>query len=477
MTKARRVLVIGAGLSGLASAARLLDLAPRTQVEVWESSDRSGGWIGTERVPTTALGLSHDPAAELVVDLGPESILRDKPAAWALVERLGLEDRVVRTRSDRHGAYVVSRGALARIPDGFSLIGPGDLMGFARSDVISLEGKARAAIEMGMTARSRARDEDESLASFVRRRFGWEVLERLAQPLASGIYGADPEVLGMLATVPRFLDMEAAHGSVTRALVAAARKKKNEEGSGARYGLFFSFDGGMQVLTDALAARVASSLRFGRTALALRRARHGGFEVTDGEGSSEHFDAVVIALAAHRVARLIAELDPQTQHALDEIPHGSAATITFAWRRDEVPHALDAYGFVVPHVERRRILASTWSSEKWPGRAPADLALIRVFAGGEDACARRDDALLAIEARRELADLMGITAPPLLQKVVRYARAMPIQGPDHLARRDAIAKRLESIPDLAVAGNSLFGVGIPDSIASGERAAERVSAR
>lgn len=473
MTSRRRVLVIGGGLSGLAAGFRLGEIDPSIELEVWEASLRSGGWIATSSVPVAA---SDDAAGgRLVVDLGPESILRDKPAAMALVRRLGLEARVIRTRTDRHGAYVVSRGRLARIPEGFSLIGPGDLLGFARSGVVSVEGKARAALELGMPARPRGPREDESLASFVRRRFGWEVLERLAQPLASGIYGADPEILGLLPTMPRFLEMEARHGSVTRALVAAARKAKDEEGSGARYGLFFSFDGGMGVLTDALAERLGGRLVLGRSAVAITRAP-GRLEVTDDEGRCHAFDRVVLALSAHRAAPLLAPFDAELARALTAIPHGSAATVTFAWRREDVPHPLDAYGFVVPRVERRRILASTWSSEKWPDRAPASHALIRVFASGEDALEQRDDALLALEARRELADLMGIVAAPLFQKVARYERAMPLYGPDHVARRGRIAARLAAIPDLALAGNSLFGVGIPDAIASGESAAEAVAA-
>ncbi len=463
------MLVIGGGLSGLAAGFRLTELDPSVDLEVWEASSRAGGWIATDSV---AIPGSVGDEGRLVIDLGPESILRDKPAGMALIRRLGLEERLIRTRTDRHGAYVVTRGRLARIPEGFSLVGPGDLMGFARSDVVSMEGRARAALELGMPARARAATQDESLASFVRRRFGWEVLERLAQPLASGIYGADPEILGLLATMPRFLEMEARHGSVTRALVAAARKAKDEEGSGARYGLFVSFDGGMAVLTDTLARRLGPRLVLGRTAASLSRARD-GIEVLDGEGRRHSFDRVVLALPAHRAARFVASLDVDLSRALDDVPHGSAATVTFAWRREDVPHALDAYGFVVPRVERRRILASTWSSEKWPDRAPASHALIRVFSAGEDAFEQRDDQLLASEARRELADLMGIVVPPLLERVVRYPRAMPLYGPDHLARRDAIASRLAAVPGIALAGNSLFGVGIPDAIASGEKAAER----
>lgn len=462
------LLVVGAGLSGLAAAHRVLELAPERDVHVWEASERAGGWIATAKID------------DFVVDLGPESVLRDRPSAMSLIARLGLEGRLIGTRPDRHGAYVVSRGALARIPEGFSLIGPGDLVGFAASDVVSWEGKARAALELAMPLGEHAAGEDESLASFVRRRFGWEVLERLAQPLAAGIYGADAEALGLLATMPRFREMEDRHGSVTRALVAAAQAKKEQAGSGARYGLFASFDGGMQVLTDALAtkvrAHVGERFAFGRAVQHLEVTRD-GVEVTDTRGRSERFSGVVLALASHRIAPLVRGLDAALADGLASIPHGTAATVTFAWRREDVPHALDAYGFVVPRVERRRILASTWSSEKWAGRAPDGFVLVRVFASGDDAVGERDDALLTWEALRELEDLMGITRAPLFARVVRYARAMPNYGVAHVERRAALAPRIDALPRVALAGNSLFGVGIPDAITSGEQAAERLLAR
>lgn len=465
MSERARVLVIGGGVSGLSAAHRLLEVAPDVDVEVWEASERAGGWIATERVEVDG--------APFVVDLGPESIVRDKPAALALVRRLGLEDRVVHTRTDRRGAYVVCRGRLTRIPEGFSLLGPGDLLAFVRSSVISPAGKARAAMELGIPRQKREPNADESLASFVRRRFGWEVLERLAQPLVSGIYGADAEALGLGATMPRFLEMETRDGSVTRALVSTSRRTRIEAGSGARYGLFFSFDGGMAVLTDALAARLGSRLRLRKRATSIE-ATDGACVVRDDQGALNRFDRVVVALPAGPAAALFSSLDPLVARELESIAHGSAATVTLVFRRADVPHPLDAYGFVVPRVERRRILAATWSSEKWPGRAPASHALLRVFSGGDDPLEARDDDLLVFEARRELADLLGITATPRFAKVVRYPSAMPLYDPRHLARTSLVTQRLDQLTTVALAGNSVFGVGIPDAVASGERAAERV---
>lgn len=454
----QRFAVIGGGISGLAAAHRLLTLAPTADVVVLEKKDAPGGLLRTVEID------------DFVVELGPDSILREKTAAFDLARSLGLEGRIVTTRRDRHGAYVVTRGALERVPRGFSLVGPGDREALEASAILSEEGRRRAAIEPTVPARDPSVD-DERLASFVRRRFGWELLERLAQPLASGIYGADPEILGLRATLPRFLDMETRRGNVTDALVE--QQARAHLGDGARYGLFFGFDRGMQVLIDALAAHLGPRLRVGTAVTQLvRDAARDLFVVTTSEGVLE-VDGVIVALPGPLSRALLVDVAPTAARGLAEIPHGSAATVTFAFRRDEVPHALDAYGFVVPAVERRRSLASTWASEKWPGRAPDDHVLLRVFMSGDDAHLR-DEADLAHDARVELRELLGIRATPRFTRVLAYPEAMPNYGEGHDALRRAIDAAIAAVPGLALAGNSLFGVGIPDAIASGTRGAERV---
>lgn len=464
METSKRYIVIGGGLSGLASAYSLLEQAPNAHIEIWEASERTGGLIGTAHVDGR------------VIDLGPESILSEKKVALELVHKLGIEHRIITTRKDRHGAYLVRAGKLVRIPRGFALVAPGDEAGLAQADVLSKEGLARALEEPSIPARARDVDahEDESLASFARRRFGWELFERISQPLAAGIYGADPELLGLSATMPRFPSHEATYGSVAKGLEETVKKDASQASSGARYGLFFSFDGGMQVLTDALTEALGDRVQLQREARAIER-RDGHVLVTDERGEVHRADGVILALPAYRTARLLREIDTPLASMLESVPYGSAATVTFAWKRSDVPHALDAYGFVVPRVERRRIFASTWSSEKWPGRAPADEVLIRTFASGDDDFASRSDELLALESRRELRALMGITKAPLFEKVIRYARAMPHYTTEHLARRAAARARFDALGPIAIAGNALMGVGIPDAIQSGVDAAKRLA--
>jgi oxygen-dependent protoporphyrinogen oxidase len=460
----KQYIVIGGGLSGLASAYSLLEQAPDAHIEIWEASERTGGLIGTACMDGR------------VIDLGPESILSEKKVALELVHKLGIEHRVITTRKDRHGAYLVRAGKLVRIPRGFALVAPGDEAGLIQADVLSEEGLTRALQEPSIPPRARNIEahEDESLASFARRRFGWELFERLSQPLAAGIYGADPELLGLSATMPRFPSHEATYGSVAKGLEETVKKDASQASSGARYGLFFSFDGGMQVLTDALTEALGDRIRYQREARAIVR-REGHVEVTCQRGEVHRADGVILALPAYRTARLLESIDGTLAAQLTSVPYGSAATATFVWKRSDVPFPLDAYGFVVPRVERRRIFASTWSSEKWPGRTSPDEVLIRTFASGDDDFASRSDELLALEARRELRALMGITATPLFEKVIRYPRAMPHYTTEHLARRAAARERFDALGPIAIAGNALMGVGIPDAIQSGIDAAKRVT--
>lgn len=461
----RKVIVLGAGVSGLAAAHRIRSTAPDIELTVLEASDRAGGWIGTvER-------------EGFVIERGADAILAQAPGFHAFVDGLGLRSRVVKTRSDRRGAYVLRAGRMERIPEGWSLLAPTSLQGLAKASLLSPAARLRVLGDLVMPTRT----QDESLAAFARRRLGWEALERLGQPLAGGIYGSDAEVLGLEATLPRFAKLESEHGSVMRGL---AKESGGAAVTGARYGLFCAFDRGMQVLIDALAKPLDERLRLSERATSLR-ATDAGFEVRT-EHSMHTADAVVVALQGPAASALLEGLDTELGQQLRGVPHGSAATVTFAFDRSSIAHPLDAYGLVVPAVERRRILAMTWASEKWPDRAPSDAALIRVFvAGPGDGSApslapielddRSDDELIRT-ALRESRSLLGIRREPRFSMVSRFPRAMPRYGLDHAERREAIERRLQAHPQLALAGNALHGVGIPAAIASGERAADQVLA-
>jgi oxygen-dependent protoporphyrinogen oxidase len=347
-------------------------------------------------------------------------------------------------------------------------------MAMARSPIVSLRGKLRMAAELVLPRR--AGNADESLESYVVRRLGREAFERLAQPLVSGIYGAEPSKLSLAATMPRFLEMEREQGSVIRGLLARQKQAGPAAGAtaGARYGLFSAFRGGMQTLIDALTRALAAELQLGQMVTSLQRdADAMNVEV---RGAWHGYDAVLVALPAHVAGQIVYGLSAPLAHKLFEIEYASAVTVTFAWPRAAIPHALDAYGFVVPAVEGREIIASTWASQKYAGRAPADKALIRVFIGGhrgQHLMGRSDAELIAI-ARRELSALIGVEQAPDWERLVRYPRAMPQYHVGHLERVAAIEALVAEQPGLALAGNAYRGVGIPDAVRSGEQAVERL---
>ncbi len=454
-----RIVIAGGGLGGLSLAHRLVELAPEHEVIVLEASERAGGLLGT---------IERD---GFVIETGPDSILSEKRAAIELAARLGVEDRLVRTNDAHRGAYVVCRGRLERVPEGYSLIAPTRLDAWMRSDLVSWRGRLRAAMEPLVPAR---RGEGEaSLASFVRRRLGRELLERLAQPLVGGIYGGDPELLSLTATMPRFGELERAHGSVIRGMRTSQRRASEQAASGARYGLFVAFDRGMQVLIDALTARLGDRVRLSTPVRSIERGER-WIVVTDRERIEA--DRVVLASGAARAATWMAPHARRLSDALASIEHGSSATVTFAWKRDEVPHPLDAFGFVVPAVERRAVIAATFASVKWPGRAPEGEVLIRFFLGGSFAehVSEWDDASLVRRARREARELLGVTAEPRFALVKRFVRAMPQYTVGHLARVEAIEALQRELPGLFVIGNALRGVGIPDTVRYAEATAPHV---
>jgi oxygen-dependent protoporphyrinogen oxidase len=324
----------------------------------------------------------------------------------------------------------------------------------------------------------RGGDPDESLGAFVRRRLGREALERVAQPLVAGIYTADPDELSLSATMPRFLEMERRERSVILALWRAARKAPAPHAgtSGARWSLFVTFARGMDDLVQTLAARLpAGAVRLKERVTDVAR-EDGRWRIGTAAGASYEADALVLAPEAHQAARLLRYVDPVLTHLLEGIPHASSATVSLAYRRADVRHPLDGFGFVVPHAERRPIIACTFSSVKYAGRAPSGHVLLRVFLGGalNEAVLQGDDATLVATAREQIGPLLGITAEPELARVARHARAMPQYHVGHAARATAIEQAVARHPGLRLVGGAYRGVGIADCVRSGEEAAEQL---
>lgn len=462
---ARRIVIVGGGITGLAAAHRITELAEGRStpisVTLLESSSRLGGVIKSERT------------GGFVLELGPDSILSEKPWARDLAVRIGLQARMIPTQEQFRGTYVVRAGRLVRLPEGFLMMAPTQIGAFLRSPIFSWRGKARMALDLVLP---RGNAKDESLASFVRRRFGREALDRVVQPLVGGIYTADPERLSLAATMPRFLEMERRHRSVIKAMWLAQRRAPAET-SGARWSLFFNFDSGTQLLVDTLEQRLAAiDRRLDTPVLGLERS-DGAWQVTTAQ-ENLRADAVLLALPSHRTAPLLHSHDATLATELSAIRWSSAAVVLLAYRAEDVPNTIDGFGFVVPLAERRRIIAGSYSSRKYPGRAPSDHCLLRIFVGGfghETAWAADDAAMLA-GVRAEVAELLGIHAAPVLCRVQRWPDSMPQYDIGHLPRVARIEQRCAAIPGLALAGASYRGVGIPDCVRDGETAAERLVA-
>ncbi len=463
-----RLVVVGGGIAGLTAAHRAVEISRERgtalELTVLEARDRLGGTIETEH------------AGGFLVETGPDSFLSEKPWGLALCRRIGLESRLVGTDDRFRRVFVWFGKRLHPVPDGFQLLAPTRLTPFVTSSLFSWPGKLRMALDVILP---RGGGGDESLGAFVRRRLGREALERIAQPLVAGIYTADPDELSLLATMPRFVELERRERSLIVGLWKASRKAPAASTSGARWSLFVSLAGGMGELIAALASRLPSdAVRLKHRVGGIER-RGAHWRVTTEEAGAIDADAVIVATETHAASRLLRYVDPPLATMLEMIPYASSATVSLGYRRADVPHPLDGFGFVVPRAEHRDLLACTFSSVKYPGRAPERHVLIRCFVGGAlnaPALERSDDEIVE-RVRRELGEALGITAAPMLTRVARHPASMPQYAVGHLTTVETIERRLAAIPGLLLAGGGYRGVGIADCVRSGEAAADAAFAR
>ena len=451
-----RIVIIGGGISGLAAAHRVLELNRAAHVTILEASGRLGGTIQTEH------------RNGFLLERGPDSFISEKPQAIALAKRLGLESQLIQTNEEYRRSFIVRKGRLRAVPEGFQLMAPSRMWPFITSDIFSLPGKMRMAADLFLPRNSTNGTTDESLASFVRRRLGQEALVRMAQPMVGGIYTADPETLSLRATLPRFLDMEQKHRSLILAMLRQGRAQKTGT-SGARYSLFVSFERGMQVLVDAVTRIRADFFLNTRVQRITYDQRWKIY--TDKEEQFEA-DAVCLAVPAYVAASLLS--DAQLAEKLRAIKYASTATINFGYRRAAIKHPLNGFGFVVPVVEKRSLIACTFSNVKFSGRAPDGQVLLRAFAGGalQPEIFALDETEMAKRVEADLRELLGISEEPLFVEVAKWERSMPQYEVGHLERVTEIERRAGEMPGLALAGNAYHGAGIPDCVRSGEAAAE-----
>lgn len=465
-----RIAIIGGGISGLAAA---FDLEQRHQrahdVEytLYESSPRLGGVLRTEYI--------HG----CVIEAGPDSFVTEKPWAAELCRSVGLGDQLIGSNDGDRKTYILTRGRLVEMPDGLMFMVPTKILPTGLSPLFSWKTKLRMAQELFHPPR--AVNHDESVADFVERHYGQEMVDRLADPLLSGIYGGESSSLSVRAVLLRFAEMERTHGSLGRAMLAARKKMS----SGARkpaLPLFTSLRNGMQSLAETIVSRLNPASLRANTLVKAIQPESGGWTVSLG-AQAEHFDAVIVALPGLAAATVVRNVGSDLSSELGAIQYSSSITVALAYDL-EVRRALPpGFGFLVPRSEGKRLLAATFVHKKFLHRAPDDRALLRCFFAGSNAESVWDmtDEQIVGVVREELQQILGpqirgLRVEPLIARVYRWKSAMAQYGVGHLERLERIETLRKALPGLALAGNAYRGIGVPDCVRSGRDAVKQLLA-
>jgi len=479
-----RTAIIGGGIAGLASAFEL-EQARAAGAEIdytlYESRSMLGGSLASEIVNGA------------VVERGPDSFLTEKPAAIELCRELGLAADLVPSNDAARKTYILVKNRMVALPDGLMFLVPTKLIPTALTPLFSLGTKIKMGLELLHPPRPSGK-EDEAVAALVERHFGAEAVDRLADPLLSGIYGGDATQLSARTVLPRLVEMEAEYGSLTRGMLAAHRKmrakakeaaKKNGTGNAAGNGprvdrpaprpIFTTLRGGMQQLVDALTARLnPRALRLSTPVSALRKTESGW--IVDAGGKSDRYDAVIVCSQAWAAGVLLGGVDRALGEDLSAIPYSSSITVNLLYDEASLGNLPDGFGFLVPASEGRSMLACTFVHRKFLGRTPPGKAVLRAFLGGmkNEALLAEPDEVLVATVRRELNEILGITSEPEYTQVSRWRRAMAQYAVGHQARAKRVAERVAALPGLKLAGNAYDGIGIPDCIRLGRQAAKEL---
>jgi oxygen-dependent protoporphyrinogen oxidase len=472
-----RIVVIGGGIAGLSAAYYANKKAPGAQITILESSNRWGGKITTDRVPFGD--------GQFIIEGGPDTFLATKPYASALCKELGLGERLHGTNPNQRNTYVLNHDRLLPLPDGLAMMIPTNVEAVLKTHLVSWLGKARMGLDFLLPAK--AVNGDESLGAFVSRRLGREAYENLIEPLMSGIYAGNGDALSLASTFPYLRDLEIKYGSLARGALQMRKQSVGAKHPERAQGVASSLQGsrsafltpttGLAEIVEALINSLQSNhvdLHLNTRVASIHSLTPGAWNVTLDSGESLQADCILLATPAFISGNVLASFDPVLASALQSIPYTSTATISLAYRQGDLPRELDGYGYIIPRREGRRALACTWTSTKFPHRAPEGYALIRVFVGRAGQDIPWDEKELLELAKEELNLTLGIHAEPLVWRVFLWENAMPqynLGHPEILKRIDAA---LEKHPGLALAGNGYRGIGIPDCIHSGELAVQKI---
>ena len=469
-----KIIIIGGGIAGLAAAVHLKAGAKShnktVDVLLLEKNGRIGGKILTEKI------------GKYLVEGGPDSFLPEKVWSVNLAKHLGLEPEMLPSNDQFKGTFIFSGNKLHSLPEGVMLMVPTSFWPMAKSHLITWPGKLRMGMDVFMPKRRSL--EDESLASFVTRRLGRECLEKIAEPLVAGIHTSNPDNMSVLATFPRFVQMEQKSGSLIMGMLAAMKNRPHATLSGppAKPGqpkmtYFMSFKNGMQTLSQACVDHIGKeSIRMNASVKAVEP-RGKGYAVTLESGETLEADHVMIASAAYEAAGMVKGFDETLAAQMNKIEWSSSSTVSVVFRKNDVRVPLRGFGFIVPRVEGRRVNAATYSSIKWSYRAPDDTVMIRVFVGGghhEELVTELDDAGMVKMVLEELDSILGIKANAQFSKVYRWYKGMPKYTVGHLDRISLLDRTLTSHPGLHLIGCSYKGIGIGDCVHEAQIAAEKI---
>jgi protoporphyrinogen/coproporphyrinogen III oxidase len=464
----KKVIIIGGGIAGLAAAYRIQEeISNNAQVSctVLEGSDRLGGKIHTIR------------RDGFILERGPDSFISQKPAVVDLCKKLGIDDHLMGTKTEYPKTFVYLNKKMVTIPDGLSLMVPTKFMPFVTTQLFSWPGKIRMGLDLFLPRRRG--NTDESLASFVRRRLGTEALERMAQPLMSGIYASDPEQMSLGASFPMFAQVEKKYRSLVIGMLAQKRKRatapKPTNPSGYKpFSFFLTMKNGLSEIVETMIEQSPDILFRTKSPVDSFRKDGNGWRIWLKSGEELQADAVILSTPANLTARLMEDWAPGITARLDQIPYVSTAAVVLGFDRKQFAHPLQGFGFVVPHIEKRKITACTWVSSKFPDRAPDDRVLLRAFVGGavNEHLAEQDTETIKQQVREELRDIMGVHEEPLFCEVFQYKKGNVQYRVHHPQLVAEIEKELADYKGLYLAGSAYKGIGIPDCVKNGTENAQ-----